>query len=359
MTQLAHFLPGRVSEVGKIKIGTLGAPTAGRNNSTYNPMIRLDQFLITTLDRDAGGVLIPDRPLMESLKEYRDKEPPHRLRTIPVMFLSNTISDVLQSRYEWWVGRSQLGAASSDLVVGDCPADPEEVKVTWFCDAKTGKPLPQPRTEPMTHEHVKLQIGAGEKTTSLFKLATTLSVMVASTAASFGGVYRFRTKGWHSSNQLLGSLQHIKRLTFGVLRGPVFSLVVQPKQVHGGGVTSTAQVVRVDIRGNDLKQLRDDAMAGVKYELDNLKAVQLVDRQYRALMAAPAEVLDDDAEPVALAELPPARGPVSDADFEREDLMEQIRHAAARRGERVDDATLRTMSLGSLRSSAEALTGPR
>jgi hypothetical protein len=144
-----------------------------------------------------------------------------------------------------------------------------------------------------------MTIGQGDKATSLFKLATTLSVMIASTAASFGGVYKFRTKGWHSSNQLLGSLQHIKRLTFGVLRGPVFSLVVQPKQVHGGGVSSVAQVVRVDIRGNDLKQLRDDAMAGVKYELDNLKAVQLCERQYRLLMSTPSEVIDADADPVA------------------------------------------------------------
>lgn len=344
MTAIAQFLPGAVAEVGKIKIGTLGPPVSGRNGS-YNPMVRLDEFLITTLDRDRSGVLVPDEPLMDSLAPYRDKVG-GKLRTIPVMFLSNTIADSLRSRYEWWVGRSKIGASTSDLIDGDGPTDPEKVTVSWYADPATGAVLKEPRTERMTHAHLQMKIGAGDKARPLFSLATTISVMIASNAASFGGVYKFRTKGWHSSNQLLGSLQHIKSITCGILRGPVFHLVVAPRQVFGGGQASIAQVVRVDIRGNDLKQLRDDAVAGVRYELENLRTVRAAEAQFRAL--GRHEESDDDDEPLAL---PAASKPgeAADYDLEREDLMERLRQAGA------SSTSLQGQSLAQLRESAALL----
>lgn len=344
MTAIAQFLPGTVAEVGKIKIGTLGPPKKTAGGATYSPMVRLDEFLVTTLDRDRDGVLVPDRPLMDSLAPYRDKDG-GRLRTIPVMFLSNVIADNLRSRYEWWVGRSKIGAATSDLIDGDGPTDPEGVTVTWYADPKTGQPLPQPRTEPMTHAHLQQQIGAGDKARPLFSLATTLSVMIASNAASFGGVYKFRTKGWHSSNQLLGSLKHIKSITCGVLRGPVFNLVVAPKQVFGGGQASVAQVVRLDIRGNDLKQLREDAMAGVRYELENMRTVRAAEAQFRALTRHDE---DDDDELLALPAAKQQPGE-PDYDLEREDLMERLRQAGAK------DAAIKGQSLAQLRESVALL----
>jgi len=290
------LIPGAVVEMGKIKIGTL-------DPSKPFPGVKLDHFLITTIDRDEKGVLIPDTDLMKSLDKYRDsptkEHPKGRLRTIPIMFLSNSIEDVLQIRYEWWPGKSRIGASTCPLLNGDAERDRQDLTLTYYCDPKTGEPLAEPRTVDWSDDLLDLP-DPKQKDKPLLTLSTTLAVTIASPGARFGGVYRFRTKGWHSTNQLLGSLRWIKRLTCGVLRGPVLKMKVQPKTVRPNGTVGTAQVVHVEPSLDDLIALREEARSHVLYERENILMIREAEQQYKAL--PPAAEDDTDEETITAPE---------------------------------------------------------
>lgn len=322
MNDLMPLIPGALVEMGKIKIGTL-------DPSKPFPGVKLDQFLITTMDRDQREVLIPDHDLMNALAEYRDKDDKRRLRTIPIMFHSHVIADVLSIRFEWWPGKSRIGATTTNLVVGDGCTDRDQLKVTFFCDhtkwANGAVVLPEPKSVPWSEDLLDLRSPDPKQSGKpVLTLSTTLSVSIANVNARFGGVYRFRTKGWHSTNQLLSSLQFAKRLTCGVLRGPVFKLKVQPKTVRPNGQVGTAQVVHVEPATSDLLQLREQARASMLYEHENLAMLREQEQGYKAL--PPAKDDDRDDEPLGPAEtqLPEGRKTAADRQLE---AMEEIENA--------------------------------
>lgn len=320
---MAHgdLIPGSVVEMGKIKIGTL-------DPSKSFPGVKLEEFLITTVDRDDRGVLIPDTDLMNALAEFRDKDARRRLRTIPILFPSNIIADVLNIRFEWWPGKSRIGATTPNLIGGDMMLDRSQLDLTYYCDPKTGQALNEPRVVDWNDDLLDLpNPDPKQKGKPLLTLSTTLSVNIASTQARFGGVYRFRTKGWHSTNQLLSSLQFAKRLTCGVLRGPVFRLKVQPKTVRPNGQVGVAQVVHVEPAVSDLLQLREEARSHVLYERENMLMIRETEQQYKQL---PAAVIEDEGDDEPVEPKKPGDPPLSEADHQAEvDRLDKIEKGIA------------------------------
>lgn len=284
---LSDILTPSFCEVGKVKIGGLGEERQKRGGGTWRPPVKLDHFVLTTLHRDDKGLLIPDAPLMESLKDFRDAD--GRLRAIPVMFPSNNPDDLMTSAYVWYVGK-RLGARADGRTM------------TLYLDPKTAQPLDEPRLCRWDPEYLDWPDPkqAGKR---LFKLFTTLNVMVASPAARWGGFYRFRTTSEISARQLYGSLVHLRQLTGGVLRGLVFRLVVRPLLVAPEGKASTVYVVHVEYTSSDLRQLQATAREALELERANVEAVRQLEAGYRQLVAAQA---DDEPDDDLIAEEPKA-----------------------------------------------------
>ncbi len=312
---LHDLLVPSFAEVGKIKIGCKAPPREGK---THRLPQKLDHFVITTLTRDRNDDLMQDVQLMESLKEYRSQD--GKLRSIPVMFASNDITQVMTTNYTWYNGR-KMGAKSDGRTL------------EWRLDPQTGEPRKDgPYTEPWDPDK---WLKATYKNGPMFKLSTRMNVMIASPAARFGGFYAFRTTSVISANQLYGSLLMLRRFTGGVLRGLPFRMVVRPLIVTPNGITSTVYVVHVEYMNSDLLALQGAAKQQAQFELENSTAVAETEKQYKMLLATTGEEpLDEDEEDLdnAPLALPPASPPpppappvLSVADRTRNEVAETLR----------------------------------
>lgn len=318
---LSDIFDTSVVEVGKVKIGGLGDERTAQSGRKWRPPVKLDHFVITTLHRDEKGLLVPDTGLMESLAEYADKD--GKLRSLPVMFLSNNVEDVFQSGYVWYVGKN-LGARSDGRTV------------TFYFDPTTGKPLPEPRVLPWSKQFLDHPDPAA-RNRKLFKLFSTLNVVIATGTARWGGVYKFRTTGQISGRQLYDSLSLLHRLSGGMLRGPLFRLVVRPMTVSPEGKTTTVYVAHVEYISNDPKALLTQAREQRTFELASMEAVVQAERQYKALLAAPAaDDPDDDLVPEEPAALPAKTASVEDllgADIDAAETLDALKDLWAAAGE--------------------------
>lgn len=271
---LADLLPMSYVEIGKIKIGR----KKPRNEKGWCPPEKLDHFLITTLHRGGDDNLIVDQALMDSLKDYADKD--GKLRSIPVMFGSNDIEDVLVTSYTWYIGKT-------------CGARTDGKTITFYADPKTGRLLDEPLRYKWHPSYLDFPDPASRQPKPMLKRFSTLNCMIASPNAKFGGFYRFRTTSEISSRQLYGSLMHfcgMNGLCPGVLRGLPFRLVVRPMQVspvvNGNPVSSTVHVVHVEYMHSDLKALQSAAAEQRKLEFEGFQMMLESDTKYKMLVAA-------------------------------------------------------------------------
>lgn len=314
---LQQLIRPRICELGKIKIGGLGEPRPTRDGqSTWNPPVKLDHFVITTLNRDDYGRLIPDVDLMNSLRQYAD--PDGKLRRIPIALLSNDVQEVLQAAWVWYCGK-KLGARSDGTTL------------TKFHDPDTGARLPQPETVPWKLEYADRRDRQGQP---FFKLHTMLNVVIAAGSARWGGVYKFRTTSQITASQLYGSLMHLRELTGGVLRGLPLRLVVRPVQVAPEGRPNTVYVVHLELVGNDLAEIQESAMRRAQVELTNARSLAVAQREYRALLSAPDQFDDDADEDEVVREFYPQRG-------SREDMLRGLEDLCAATGQTTGEVVRR------------------
>lgn len=282
---LADLLDITFVEIGKIKIGGKGAAKQSRSGGTYRTPEKYDHFVITTLFRDKSTEnFLLDEPLMEALKDHADKD--GKLRSIPVLFGSNNIEEVMQTSYTWYIGKN-------------CGARADGQTITFWNDPKTGQRLPEPQQYKWHPDYLNLTDPTyrGNEPKKLLKRFTTLNCMIASPAARFGGFYRFRTTSEITSRQLYGSLMHFagpRGLCPGTLKGLPFRLVVRPMPVAPNGQPSIVHVVHVEYMHSDLKALQAAAQEQRKLELEGIQMVVQAEQQYRQLLAAQVDEPDDD-----------------------------------------------------------------
>ena len=242
--------------------------------------MKLDHFVITTMQRD-DGLLIPDRELMaELIKDYGDSD--GNLRQIPVSVLSDDPEEVLVASWVWYEGKRLAGRSDGKTL-------------TTFYDLTNKKWRDTPKETPWESRFADMKNSKGGP---LFKQHSCLSVVVNSKMARWGGFYKFRSTGAISLSQLYGSLLHIKTLTANKLRGIPMRLVVRPKQVTPDGRATTVYVVHLEIRGSDIQEIQRMALEQARYEQENAKAIAAAQADYRNVLALPGwnEGKDEQAE---------------------------------------------------------------
>lgn len=282
----------RIIELGKIKIGGLGEERQKRGGGSYRLPIKLDHFVITTLHRDGRGGLIQDDGLMTALKGEGYADSDGKLRRLPIAVLSNDIEDVLQAAYVRYNGK-RIEARSDGVTLEK-----------FFAG---GKWLDEPHVSEWKPEMAE---AVDSKGVPFFKMHATFNCVIASKAARWGGVYKFRTTSGISASQLAGSLVEIKQLTGGVLRGMPLRLAVRPLQVSPNGQTTTVYVVHCELVGDDLCELQDRALRRVQAELTNAKQISMMQLEYKRLIHEPGEgESDEEVEEIAAEFHPPERKP--------------------------------------------------
>lgn len=273
---ITDIVPVRVVEIGKIKIGGLGETRRVQGSDrTWRMPAKYDHFVVTTMNRNEQGDLLPDIKLMEKLKaEYGDSD--GKVRVLPIQVLSDDIDDILQSSYLFYSGR-KLAARSDGKVL------------TRWLDFEKRCWLEKPVDEPWTDEWKNRTDKDGNR---LFKLNTIFNCVITASDAKWGGIYRFRTTSQITSEQLVSTLLALKDLTGGVLRGLPLRLAVRPMRVNpmgkdGKRTSSVVHVVHVELHGSDIMAVRRMALDYAKFELENRSAIEHSRIEYKKLLAAP------------------------------------------------------------------------
>jgi hypothetical protein len=184
---------------------------------------------------------------------------------LPIYLLSDDLEEVLLSRYVLYKGRKRVAYCDGETT-------------TWFY-GKGEKQLVPPQKTPCDGEHEK----------NGWKIHTALNCVIASGAARFGGVYKFRTTSVISTEQLYGGLLHIQSLTGGILTGIPMHLVVRPMQVAPDGKQTTVYVCHIELHGADLGEIQQQALKAAEFRAQHKRQVQAAQRQYAALLAAPGD----------------------------------------------------------------------
>ena len=201
----------KLCEQGKVKIGRLGEERQSKDKaSTYRLPTKLDHFLITTTERDNTGNFVPNISLMKEVAEMVN-EPADHLTTIPVYLLFDDIDSNFYTTYNCYQGKTRI-----------CTGDGEKAVLL-----KTGEEIACPC--PRLDQDYK----GGTPCKPYGRLNVVLRCM-----DMIGGSWVYRTTGWNSVQDILGSLMLIKRVA-GRLSGIPLMLKLFPKttQLPRGPVT--------------------------------------------------------------------------------------------------------------------------
>jgi len=214
----------RLAERGKIKIGEKGEVKTSQQGKQFAQPKKLDHFLLTTMQRDAAGRMLPDLELMRKLAPQGGK-----LKEIPVMLLFNDPDINFQTRYACYIGNRLW-----------CCGDGEEAQRLGQDGKYQSVPCPCLRLE------------ANYSGKDKCKPNGTLQVLLQG-VDRIGGVWKFRTTSWNSVNSIMSSLKLIQAITGGVLAGIPLKLVLSPKTVTvpGTGQNMVVYVVSLEFPGTE------------------------------------------------------------------------------------------------------------
>ena len=208
----------RLCEQGKIKIGKLGEERQTRDKTgTYRLPTKLDHFLITSTERDNTGNFIPNISLMEEIA-VTVNEPADHLTTVPVYLLFDDIDSNFFTTYNCYQGKTRI-----------CTGDGE--KAIFL---KTGEEIDCPC----------LRLDQDYKGNTPCKPYGRLNVILQSMDI-VGGAWVYRTTGWNSVQDILGSLLLVQKRA-GRLAGIPLMMKLFPKTVqrpHGPVTIYTVSLI--------------------------------------------------------------------------------------------------------------------
>jgi hypothetical protein len=214
----------RLAERGKIKIGERGEIKTSQQGKQFAQPKKLDHFVVTTMQRDAAGRMLPDLELMRKLAPQSGK-----LKELPVMLLYNDPDVNFQTRYSCYIGNR-----------------------LWCCgDGEGAQRLEQDgKYQPVPCPCLRLEANYNGK--DKCKPNGTLQVLLQG-VDRIGGVWKFRTTSWNSVNSIMSSLKLIQAITGGVLAGIPLKLVLSPKTVTipGTGQNMVVYVVSLEFPGTE------------------------------------------------------------------------------------------------------------
>ena len=213
-------LTPRLAECGKIKIGKKGAMMTSQKGTQFRPPEKFDHFLVTTMDKENDDFK-PDESLMKKLGGDSCREIPVRLP-----YDDPTLN--FPTSYAYY-----------DSAACKCRGD-GECAIT-----STGETI---ECDPENCPNVK---------SKKCKPNGVLSVILDD-APRVGGVYKFRTTGWNSINNIYSSMEFIRGLTNGMLAGLPLMLTLTPKHttIPGTKTPTTIYMVNLEYRGS-LQEMAD------------------------------------------------------------------------------------------------------
>lgn len=257
-------------ERGKIKIGGRGAKVKSRTGTEFQPPLKFDHFVVTTVDRGPDGNFRVDEALHKLLGEAP--------KDIKVRLIYDAPELNFPTRYAAYMGRKLW-----------CAGDGEYAE-RLNADGKSRQAVqcPCPRKEP------------GYSGNDKCKMNGVLGVLIDG-AGGVGGVWKFRTTSWNTINGILSSMAFIKGVSGGVLANIPLTMSVRPKQASApDGQQQTIYVVSLEFAG-DMPELQQ---IGHKIALDRATthmSIELIEHEARRLLAPPtdAPLPGDDAEEIA------------------------------------------------------------
>jgi len=233
-TVIKNFIP-RLAERGRIKIGEKGEMKTSSQGKQFAQPKKLDHMVITTMQRDAAGRLMPDTNLMAKHKPDGDK-----ITEIPVRLLYDDLDLNFFTRYACYRGTRCW-----------CTGDGEEAsRLTGENGNYQPVPCPCERQDPLYQGQDKC------------KTLGTLQVLIEG-VDRVGGVWSFRTTSWNTVNAILSSLALIKTISGGPLAGIPLVMVLSPKTVTipTTGQSMVVFIVSLEYRGPETE------LAELGYEL--------------------------------------------------------------------------------------------
>lgn len=264
----------QLAERGKIKIGGLGDERKKQGkDETYRLPVKYDYFLITTVQRDTAGRLLPDTALMDRLKQAQGSA--QKLVEIPVRLLYDDIDLNFLTRYSCYVGNRCW-----------CTGDGE--KAERLNEKNKYEPVtccPCERSGPLYPNKDKC------------KIMGTFQVLIEG-VDRIGGVWKFRSTSWNTVTGILSSLALIKTITGGPLAGIPLWMVLSPKTVTipGSGQSMVVYVVSLEYRGPET-QLVELGYEIARKRLEHRVKMEQIETEARKMLVAPhAEPIEEQAE---------------------------------------------------------------
>ncbi|MEJ2672818.1 MAG: hypothetical protein P8168_11600 [Deltaproteobacteria bacterium] len=265
-------LTPQLAERGKIKIGEKGETKTSQGGKQFAQPRKLDHFVITTMQRDAAGRLMPDTGLMARINPEGKK-----LVEIPVRLLYDDIDLNFLTRYSCYKGNRCWCSGDGEVAARLTGENGKYQEVSCPCE----------RQDPLYQGNDKC------------KTLGTLQVLIEG-VDRIGGVWKFRTTSWNTVNAVLSSLALIKTITGGPLAGIPLLMVLSPKTVT---VPTTGQnmvvfVVSLEYRGPE-KELAELGYELAKRRMEHRVRMETIEEQARKLLVAPHQEPPQEQEETA------------------------------------------------------------
>jgi hypothetical protein len=255
-------LTPQLAERGKIKIGERGEMKTSQGGKQFSQPRKLDHFLITTMQRDAAGRLMPDAALMARLKPEGGK-----ITEIPVRLLYDDIDLNFPTRFASYRGTRCWRSGDGELAHRLTGENGKYQEVTCPCE----------RIDPLYTSPDKC------------KILGTLQVLIEG-VDRIGGVWKYRTTSWNTVNAILSSLALVKTVTGGPLAGIPLHLVLSPKTVTvpTTGQSMLVYVVSLEFRGTE-SQLAELGYDIARKRMEHRVKMEQIEAEARARLLPPQQ----------------------------------------------------------------------
>jgi len=266
---IKNLIP-RLAETGRIKIGEKGEMKTSQGGKQFAQPRKLDHFLITTMQRDAAGRLMPDAGLIARLKPEGGK-----ITEIPVRLLYDDIDLNFPTRYASYRGARCWCSGDGEAAFRLTGENGKYQEVSCPCE----------RVNPLYTGQDKC------------KILGTLQVLIEG-VDRIGGVWKYRTTSWNTVNAILSSLALVKTVTGGPLAGIPLHLVLSPKTVTvpTTGQSMLVYVVSLEYRGTE-SQLADLGYEIARKRMEHRVKLEQIEEEARGRLLPPLqEPLQDQEE---------------------------------------------------------------
>jgi hypothetical protein len=267
---IKNMIPG-FPERGKIKIGIKGEWRKTKTGNVFQPPVKLDHFIITTMERNESGNYQKDAALHSAIGDEPTKIP------VKLMYDEPTLN--LQTRYACYIGKSLFCSGDGEHAIRneekgqkeiECPCE----RLDRDYDVKKGRCKP----------------------------AGILSVFVVG-AKELGGIWKFRTTSWNTIRSLQSEIWAFYNITGGYLSGIEFHLTMTQKTVEvpdpknaGKMKQQKINVVSLQYHGdiNDLRKETKQLVAGDTGYRKDIKLLEAQVKQAAEEVISIEDELDDE-----------------------------------------------------------------